>query len=327
MMSRRAADASTSQARSHRHRANRQTIDRQPKMFERIVAGYGGDQAGKDAVMLAANLAALSGSDLAVVFRYQPLFASVSGDVAEQRVRQEVASLTAGIDGLKLSSFHWTPSSWPIHGLHEMARYEDADLIVIGSARAGLADHLHVSLMERMVHAAPCAVAVAPARYADVVPAPFLRVGVGFSSSEEGSCALRLGHELAARTGGRLTVIAGAGLEPALASYAYSSPALPEVERQIYEETKATLERVTHELDDEVRVEGEVLSGDPAGVLVERSRELDILVLGSRAYGPLRHVLLGSVSARVMRDAHCPVVVVPRGVGSDHHAPDRLAVD
>ena len=284
-------------------------------MFDRIVAGFAGDQAGKDAIRLAAALAALLGTDLTVVFPYQPLLASVPGDVAEERVRKELTALTAGIEGLNTPTYHWTPSSWPIHGLHEMARHEEAELIVFGSAREGMADHLHVSLMERMVHGAPCAVAVAPAHYADGAPPQFLRVGVGFSTSEEGISALHLARGLASRAGGRLNVIAGAGLEPALASYAYSSPALPEVERQIYEETKATLERATEELGDEVLVHSETIKGDPAGVLIERSPELDILMLGSRAYGPVRHVLMGSVSARVMREARCPVLVVPRGVG------------
>ena len=45
-----------------------------------------------------------------------------------------------------------------------------------------------------------------------------------------------------------------------------------------------------------------------------RSRgRVDLLVCGSRAYGPARHVLLGSVTHAVIRDASCPVVVVPRG--------------
>jgi nucleotide-binding universal stress UspA family protein len=39
-----------------------------------------------------------------------------------------------------------------------------------------------------------------------------------------------------------------------------------------------------------------------------------VLVVGSRGYGPLRAVLLGSVSRRLMTEAHCPVIVVPRGV-------------
>jgi nucleotide-binding universal stress UspA family protein len=38
--------------------------------------------------------------------------------------------------------------------------------------------------------------------------------------------------------------------------------------------------------------------------------------MGSRGYGPLRRVLLGSVSSHVMRHAHCPVVVVPRSASA-----------
>ena len=60
-------------------------------------------------------------------------------------------------------------------------------------------------------------------------------------------------------------------------------------------------------------VQTQTIEGNPADVLVEQSRELDLLVLGSRAYGPVRHALLGSVSAAVMREAHCPVLVMPRG--------------
>ena len=48
-------------------------------------------------------------------------------------------------------------------------------------------------------------------------------------------------------------------------------------------------------------------------LLVERSHDLDLLVIGSRGYGPLHSVLLGGVSGRVIRDAACPVIVVPRG--------------
>ncbi|HEY8002533.1 MAG: universal stress protein [Vicinamibacteria bacterium] len=52
--------------------------------------------------------------------------------------------------------------------------------------------------------------------------------------------------------------------------------------------------------------------GDPAEALVQRSRDLDLLVVGSRGYGPLRHALVGNVSWEVIRSAACPVLVVPR---------------
>ncbi len=43
-----------------------------------------------------------------------------------------------------------------------------------------------------------------------------------------------------------------------------------------------------------------------------------ILVVGSRGYGPLRRVLLGSVSTQLVKSAPCPVLVVPRGTEARH---------
>ncbi len=283
-------------------------------MFEKIVVGYASDRAGRDAVALAARLAALFEGRLTVVFPYQPLFSTVAADVVEERVRAEVAALTTGVELAGEPVFHWTPSSWPIHGLHELADYEGAQLIVFGSARERLADHLHVSLMERLVHGAPCAVAIAPAGYAEREQPSLRRVGVGFASSQEGIAVLHFALAFAERTGGSVDIIAGAGLDAALASYGYGSPALEEIEHEVFEETKATLERATAEIPGEVPIERETIAGDPVEILLERSRELDLLMLGSRDYGPLRHVLLGSVSAEVMRRASCPTLTLPRGV-------------
>lgn len=67
----------------------------------------------------------------------------------------------------------------------------------------------------------------------------------------------------------------------------------------------ASLETITVE-------EGE---GDPAEALAGRSRELDLLVVGSRGYGPLRHALLGGVSGELINTASCPILVVPRSAG------------
>jgi nucleotide-binding universal stress UspA family protein len=66
---------------------------------------------------------------------------------------------------------------------------------------------------------------------------------------------------------------------------------------------------------DGVPVEVEAfVEDDPAQTLVRVSEHLDLLVCGSRGYGPLRAVLLGGVSRRVAVEAHCPVIVLPRGV-------------
>jgi nucleotide-binding universal stress UspA family protein len=59
-----------------------------------------------------------------------------------------------------------------------------------------------------------------------------------------------------------------------------------------------------------------LLQDAPVRALAWRSHELDLLVVGSRGYGPSRAVLLGGVCGRLIRRAACPVVVVPRGVAS-----------
>jgi nucleotide-binding universal stress UspA family protein len=69
----------------------------------------------------------------------------------------------------------------------------------------------------------------------------------------------------------------------------------------------------------DVEAETAILDGDPATVLAEQGIDLDLLVVGSRGYGPLRRVFLGGVSGRVIELAPCPVIVVPRGA-------DRLSM-
>jgi hypothetical protein len=71
---------------------------------------------------------------------------------------------------------------------------------------------------------------------------------------------------------------------------------------------QAALERVPAR----VATSSAIAAGHPADVLSEISREIDLLVCGSRGYGPIRSVLLGGVTHRLTREAHCPVVVVPR---------------
>ena len=55
--------------------------------------------------------------------------------------------------------------------------------------------------------------------------------------------------------------------------------------------------------------------GEPVDGLVALSERADLVVCGSRGYGPIRSVLLGGVGHGLLRDAQCPVIVIPRGEG------------
>ncbi|MGB3335388.1 MAG: universal stress protein [Mycobacterium sp.] len=61
---------------------------------------------------------------------------------------------------------------------------------------------------------------------------------------------------------------------------------------------------------DDLDVRGEVVHGHPVPTLVDMSKEARLVAVGPRGLGPLGESMLGSVSAELLRRAHCPVAVV-----------------
>jgi nucleotide-binding universal stress UspA family protein len=59
-----------------------------------------------------------------------------------------------------------------------------------------------------------------------------------------------------------------------------------------------------------VDVRTAIEEGNPAEVLIERSKEADLMVLGSRGHGGFAGMLLGSVSQHLVAHGQCPIVVV-----------------
>src|SRR5690242_3469881 len=73
------------------------------------------------------------------------------------------------------------------------------------------------------------------------------------------------------------------------------------------------IEAVAPDADTELAVS----EGDAVERLTAASADLDLLVVGSRRYGPMRRVLLGGVSSALIDRVHCPLLIVPRGVHAD----------
>jgi universal stress protein family protein len=85
------------------------------------------------------------------------------------------------------------------------------------------------------------------------------------------------------------------------------------VHRRLERRAREGLERLVAGLPEATVAQGVFPPGRPARELVAQSDGVDLLVVGAPAHGALRTVLSRGVSRIVVRDAACPVIVVPRG--------------
>ena len=152
------------------------------------------------------------------------------------------------------------------------------------------------------------ALLVAPRGYTREGPDSIRRIGIGFNGSPESRHALEYGVRLAEAFDANARLIGAVPIIPGGGRIGHTSPGY---QRLIAEEMEDRLAEAATEAGSGTGYE--VRAGDPADCLSEASSEFDLLVLSSRGYGPLRRVMMGGVSLRVMRSAACPVLVVPRG--------------
>jgi nucleotide-binding universal stress UspA family protein/CBS domain-containing protein len=201
--------------------------------------------------------------------------------------------------------------------LTNLCEDERPDLLVAGSTRRGSVGRIFPgATTERLMNGSPCPIAVAPAGYADS-PATVATVGLGFDASPTAARAVRLAAELAERHGAELRILAV--VEPAVvgelevAGEALDVLSGRGISDRRADRLRAAAEAELERLGGRRRAVIDVAHGDPAELLVGLSHEVDLLVVGSRGYGPLRRVLLGSVSTKVTRGAACPVAITPGG--------------
>jgi nucleotide-binding universal stress UspA family protein len=285
-------------------------------MFNTIVVGVDGREGGRDALSLAGRLAVMSGGSIVAVrvlpFDYYvaragaPPYASIAQPDAEAELQEELskAEITARIRVMGDTS--------PARALHRVAEEERADLIVVGSTHHGRVGRvLAGDDAAATVHGSSCAVAVAPRGLAGREWKALAHIGVGVDGRAESLQALALACELARGCGATIKVraVAATPLSPPEAA-PYDSDWLEHAQAATTREMRAVLAGLDRDFP------GEVVAGIPVDKLVAFSSEVDLLVVGSRAWGPVRRILVGSTAASLMRAAHCPVLVLPRGAAT-----------
>jgi nucleotide-binding universal stress UspA family protein len=287
----------------------------------KIIVGVDESDRSKDAVALAALLARGTGAELVLVCAYP--YDDVPGRGANTGYRQylredaeaAIERAVDGIDELPLLRSRPIPETSPAKGIQKVATQEGASLIVIGSSgRGGVGRVFAGTTAERLLHGAPCPVAVAPRDFYAHGAGDIGTITVGYDGSTEAKAALVGARTIARVRGARLRLVEILDAKwmgtPAL----MSGPGYDMMPADLEERARRYLADTAAAFADDVPVESVVAVGAPEQVLAEQSQTSDLVVVGSRGYGPHRAVLLGSVSGRLVREAACPVVVVPRGI-------------
>ena len=286
-------------------------------MYEQIIVGHDGSDEAADALALGRLIAGTTGAALVLarVFPFDPYVAEGVGsgrrpevELLEIEMERIAADLhdVAEASGAEVSVL---PCDSVVRGLHELCEERHAGLIVVGSThRARLGTVLLGSVGQRLLEGAPCAVAVAPRGLRERQLDQPRVVGVAYDGSAESERALGAASELARSAGATIRLLA----------------ALPPADGPRGRRLASDARRARDELPSDLRAAAHILHGPAAAVIAEEAEKgVDVLFVGSRGYGPVRRVLLGSTSSQLMAHAPCPVVVTPRAgnaAGAASHA-------
>ena len=221
-------------------------------------------------------------------------------DLADSEELLERERAAVDVEAELLSVISITPG----RGLHEQAERQGADLLVVGSCshgtfgRAMLGDDTRAAL-----NGAPCAVAVASRGSAEHHTA-ISNIGVAYNESPESKTALAVARELAAPTSATVHALEVVSL-PSVSYGGIMSPPMGELIGGMVTEAADRMKELAgcrRARRVRPRWRGARRFGD----------ELDLLVVGSRGYGPLRRLVSGSTSNYLERHARCSLLVLPR---------------
>jgi nucleotide-binding universal stress UspA family protein len=258
----------------------------------RIVVGYDGSPTSTTALTWSVGEARLRGAELVAVTVVDDRVPASRVDEVREQMQPTFASLTDGV-----------PAVHRIERGDAAAQLVDTcnpdDLLVVGSrGRGALVGRLLGSVCHASLHAAPCPVVVIheePARTHGVVL-------VGVDGSAGSHAALAVGSEEARLRGAAVHVVHAVHWDTI--GEEWITPSADD----LISWGKSLLEKAL--VDAERPARAEVVPGRAADVLVQRSEEADLLVVGSRGRSPLASLLLGSTAEACTRRAQCPVLVV-----------------
>jgi nucleotide-binding universal stress UspA family protein len=284
----------------------------------RIAVGVNGRSAGLDAVTLGEAIARATGAELMLVTVHtDPLVVLPSGMNWKALEEQAEKAAMQARDALAPDARVVVETDVSVaRALGRVVERERRDLLVLGSSRRAEEGGVRIGKRARqLVNDAKCSLAIAPRGMNRDGGRRLERIGVGYDGGPESRAALALAGSIAAAANAMLHV--RGVVDDRLPTLGWSAvgggPVIPQWEQLVESDEKSLLT----ELTDAARasganVETAVERGRPADALLALSGEVDLLVIGSRRWGPFARLILGSTGEALLFHARCAVMVVPR---------------
>jgi len=298
--------------------SRRRSGSRRP-VIARIAAGIDGFPEGRDAAALGQSLAKATGAELMLVAVHSSAPLPVPPALSYSNLRKQSQLVLRDVrDSLAPGARTLTATDYSVpRALHRVVHRHHRDLLVVGSSRQGAEGHVRIGKRTRQLLCHfECALAVAPRGLHANPQRGVRRIGVGYDGSAESDAALRLAASIA--TGAGVDLHVHAVVDDRVPVFARSvlsglvenewNEAITAEMGEIRARAVAAAERTNTPFD------VEVARGRPADVLLKLSENVDLLVIGSREWGPTARLLLGSTGEALMHDSACAVLAVPRPV-------------
>ncbi len=297
-------------------------------MFRKVLVAIDRETLGADAIALATRIAPGARLSFAHVHNGFPF----GVDAANRQELDREASdelLAQAIEACGLEAERCQIDSFRIGaGLHRLIDETHPDLLVIGSTRTARVGRVLVTdELAQALNGAPCALAVAPLGYSED-DVPLAEIGVAYDGAPESVAALVAGMEIAERAHARSVVFRVAPLPHGELRHGVWDTYAAAIRDRVAE-VRVGIENELETLGvaQHGGIESQAACGETVEELALFSSYVDLLLLGSRGYGPPGRLVYGATTARMLRNARTPLLLMPRAQVGATLLPDRAQLE
>ncbi len=288
-------------------------------MFKRVVVGCDGTEGARDAVALGAAIATATGAGLSLVGVHSTSLFPIPDETDRRTLRHHAEAILQKERELRAPGalVHTVVDFSVPRALRHYAEHWNADLVVLGSEPTAAPGHVAIGRRGRqLLYDAPFALAIAQ-RGLHQRDFKIAKIGLGFDGDTESHAALALAAELGRAAGAEIDVMTVIDDHVPHLSVEWMAGrdghSLDDRRAEALAQAQSALSDV------QVDAHLEAVVGDPGVQLRTLSENVDLIVVGSRRWGPFARLVAGGVGETLVSAASCSVLIVPRPHEHQHH--------